>query len=235
MAKTTNMVSTGVSGAAVTTAFSDVLSSKVTGYTFASVQVKNTGSVAFNDFKVQARDHSAEEAEWYDYILGADLDCIDSVGVALDITTLAGSDIAHLEIPIGSKAEVRLVAKCGTSTTCDCVGTFADGADGSALQSLLTSLNIIARSSSSATDESGDIGSESTEVLEANASRHFATFVNNSIEDIYLKLGATAVMNEGIRLNSGGGSYTITTINLYTGAVSAICSSGSKNLVVQES
>ena len=33
--------------------------------------------------------------------------------------------------------------------------------------------------------------------------------MNDSDTDIYLKVGAAAVVNEGIRLNSGGGSWEL--------------------------
>ena len=78
------------------------------------------------------------------------------------------------------------------------------------------------------------VGAASTAVLAANSDRQFAVFVNDSDEVIYLNLSATAVMNEGIRLNANGGSYEINLLNLYTGAVTGICSSGTKNLTVTE-
>ena len=87
---------------------------------------------------------------------------------------------------------------------------------------------------STATNTKVSVGSADTQVLVANASRKFAAFVNDSNEVIYLSLSATAVMNEGIRLNANGGSYWINLLELYTGEVSAICSSGSKNLTVME-
>ena len=87
---------------------------------------------------------------------------------------------------------------------------------------------------STATTTKQAIGSSNTQVIVSNASRKFAVFVNDSDEVIYLDLSATAVMNEGIRLNAAGGSYEINLNNLYTGEVSAICASGSKNLTVTE-
>ncbi len=75
------------------------------------------------------------------------------------------------------------------------------------------------------------IGDTSTMALAANAGRREATFVNDSDETIYLRLGTDAVMNSGIRLNANGGSYTTT---VYTGIVTAICVSGGKNLCVSE-
>ena len=78
------------------------------------------------------------------------------------------------------------------------------------------------------------VGAVSTAVLAALAARHFAQFVNDSDETIYLDLSDTAVMNEGIRLNASGGSFEINWTNLYTGAIAAICASGGKNLTVTE-
>ncbi len=78
------------------------------------------------------------------------------------------------------------------------------------------------------------IAAVSTAVLAANAARIFAQFVNDSDEVIYLDLSATAVMNEGIRLNANGGAFEINHTNLYTGAITAICATGGKNLTVTE-
>lgn len=79
------------------------------------------------------------------------------------------------------------------------------------------------------------VGSTSTTVLEANPNRKKATFVNNDDEEIFLAEGDTAEMNKGIRLNPNGtGSYEINWMNLYKGKVTAICTSGSKSLCVQE-
>lgn len=85
-----------------------------------------------------------------------------------------------------------------------------------------------------ATNDKTAVGSTSTSVLSANSKRKFAVFVNDSDETIYLSLSATAVINKGIRLNAHGGAYEINLNNLYTGAVSAICTSGSKNLTKVE-
>ena len=80
------------------------------------------------------------------------------------------------------------------------------------------------------------IGATTTAALAANANRLYALFINDSNETIYLKLGAAAVLNQGIRLNASGGSYEISKLlgNLYTGAVNGICTSGSKVLLVTE-
>ena len=74
------------------------------------------------------------------------------------------------------------------------------------------------------------VGASSTQVLAANSSRKLLILVNDSDEDIYIALGATATLNSGIRLNKKGGSLTLDDPK-YTGVVNAICSSGSKNLV----
>lgn len=86
-----------------------------------------------------------------------------------------------------------------------------------------------------ATNTSVSVGATTTEVLTENTSRRTAIFVNDSNETIYLSRSDTAVMNKGIRLNANGGYYEITKTNMYHGAVSAICASGSKNLTVSHS
>jgi len=90
------------------------------------------------------------------------------------------------------------------------------------------------RKVSTATNTAVSVGAASTAILSANSTRLFAILVNDSDEEIYLALGDTAVMNEGIRLNASGGSFEINSNNLYTGAITAICTSGGKVLTVVE-
>jgi len=90
------------------------------------------------------------------------------------------------------------------------------------------------RRTATATPTKISVGSSSSTILAANANRNFAVFVNDSDENIYISLSGTAVMNEGIRLNSNGGAYEINQTNMYTGIIKGICSSGSKNITVTE-
>lgn len=87
---------------------------------------------------------------------------------------------------------------------------------------------------STATPTKVAVGIASTPVFAANPDRVFAEFTNDSDKIIYLSLSGTAVMHEGIRLNAEGGAYEISQINLYLGAVSAICAAANKNLTVTE-
>lgn len=84
---------------------------------------------------------------------------------------------------------------------------------------------------SSATNGKTAVGTSSTSVLASNANRKELTVVNDSANTIYLSLSGTAVLNEGIRLNANGGSYTNTN---YTGAVTAISSVADSNLTTLE-
>ncbi len=88
--------------------------------------------------------------------------------------------------------------------------------------------------STGVTNTSVTVGATSTAVLSANSDRNFVEIVNDSDEVIYLKLGSSATMNSGIRINANGGSFWIGKDNLYTGAITAICASGSKNITVVE-
>ncbi len=76
----------------------------------------------------------------------------------------------------------------------------------------------------------------SAEVLTANDGRDYALIVNDGGVACYLNLGGTAVANQGIRLNSGGGSYEISRPlgNLYTGAINGILASSTATLIVTE-
>lgn len=88
----------------------------------------------------------------------------------------------------------------------------------------------------SITHTAGTAGTASTQILAANTSRAYAHFVNDSDEAIYLNLGGAAAVNTGVRINSAGGSYTLTPAdgNLFTGAVTAVSSSGGKLVLVTE-
>ena len=66
------------------------------------------------------------------------------------------------------------------------------------------------------------VGTGSTSVLKVNKSRKTANLVNDSDEVIYLALGASAVLNKGIRLNAGGGNFEINSTNMWRGTVNAI-------------
>jgi len=87
------------------------------------------------------------------------------------------------------------------------------------------------QASTATTDSFVTVGIGSTVVLAANASRKVALIVNDSDETIYLSYGGTATLNSGIRLNASGGAIRE---ELYTGAINAISTSGSKILTVTE-
>lgn len=77
----------------------------------------------------------------------------------------------------------------------------------------------------------------SQQVLAANPDRKYAMLINDSDTVIYIKIGAPAVVGEGIRLNPNGGSYEMSSAigNLHTGAINAIHGgTGTKNLLIAE-
>lgn len=75
-----------------------------------------------------------------------------------------------------------------------------------------------------------NVGSATTLVLAANTSRKYAVIGNDSDTIIYLALGTNAVINQGIRLPIGG-SYEISWLNLYRGAINGIHSVGGASKV----
>jgi hypothetical protein len=80
------------------------------------------------------------------------------------------------------------------------------------------------------------IGATTGAALAANAARTYVLLVNDSDSAIYIKIGAAAVLNQGIRLNAYGGSYEMSVKdgNLDTRAINAISSGAGKVLLVTE-
>lgn len=78
------------------------------------------------------------------------------------------------------------------------------------------------------------VGTSSVEVLAANTLRQGAALVNDSANKIYLGIRNAAVLNKGIFLAAGGGSYEINSTNLTLDAINAIADAASSNLTVQE-
>jgi len=78
------------------------------------------------------------------------------------------------------------------------------------------------------------VGSSSTAILSENLDRKYMALVNDSDEPIYIGIGEAAVLNEGIRLNNGGGTYELVGPDLHSNAINGISTSGSKNITVAE-
>lgn len=78
------------------------------------------------------------------------------------------------------------------------------------------------------------VGATSTTVLAASTTRRWLLLVNDSDEVMYIKVGAAAVMNAGIRINANGGSFEMSQDlgNLSSAVIYGICASGTKNLLV---
>lgn len=78
------------------------------------------------------------------------------------------------------------------------------------------------------------VTTSSSSVLSASSGRVYAIFINDGTVPIYLSLTGTtaAVVNTGIRLNAGGGSFEINLSNDYIGQVNAITASSTAVLTV---
>lgn len=77
------------------------------------------------------------------------------------------------------------------------------------------------------------VGSSTTKLADANTSRKYLLLINDSNEAIYIKFGADAVANEGIRIDASGGVFKMD-LSIDTRQVNGICASGSKELLVSE-
>jgi len=96
-----------------------------------------------------------------------------------------------------------------------------------------TTTAISAEEVSSITNFNVSVGTSSTQVLAANSNRKLLILVNDSDEPIYVSLGGTATLNNGIRLNASGGALALDN-PIYKGVVNAISANGSKTLVGAE-
>lgn len=82
-----------------------------------------------------------------------------------------------------------------------------------------------------------DVATASTAILAANPNRLYLLLVNDSDTPIYISLGGTAVVDQGIRLNQLGGALEMSQKegNLYRGLVNAIHGgTGTKRLLAIE-
>lgn len=85
-----------------------------------------------------------------------------------------------------------------------------------------------------ATHGTAGIGTASAQVIAANPRRNYLLLQNDGTVDVYLRLGtAAAVLNEGVRLSPGGGSYEMSrgAANIYTGAIQGIVSVGTQKVL----
>jgi len=79
-----------------------------------------------------------------------------------------------------------------------------------------------------------DIGATQEEVLPHNPERKYALLVNDSVNTIWLSLGAPAAANQGIRLNAQGGAYEINSTNLFKGRIYAVASAAASKIMITE-
>jgi hypothetical protein len=76
-------------------------------------------------------------------------------------------------------------------------------------------------------------GAGGTTVLNADASRTRVVLTNDSNEGIYVSVGGTPVVHQGIYLAASGGGVTLSVEGGCRLAIKAICASGGKTLCVQ--
>ncbi len=86
------------------------------------------------------------------------------------------------------------------------------------------------------THTTASMSSTTGAVLAANNDRKYALVVNDGSVDVYLKVGADAVANAGIRLNANGGSFEMTREvgNLSDLVINGITVSGAATVIVTE-
>lgn len=86
------------------------------------------------------------------------------------------------------------------------------------------------------THTTGSASNSTAAMLASNANRKYALLQNDGAVDVYIKIGAAGVANQGIRLTPNGGSFEMSMAmgNLATGAINGITVSGSATVLVCE-
>jgi len=161
----------------------------------------------------------------------------ETMGLGGVVARSPGNDrMADITVWPGNCQYVTVECDCGTSATASCYFEMLDEAASAGNVGLLNSSPVEWRGNLIVSQASTGptIGTTTSLALGANANRVYASFVNDADEDIYLAFGTNAVMNTGIMLEAGRGSYEITKANLFKGQVNAICTSGGKILCVTE-
>ncbi len=77
-----------------------------------------------------------------------------------------------------------------------------------------------------ANDDGADVVDVSALILAANEERADLELINDGDYDVWIGRGNAAVVGNGIFLVHKGGSYTMTTENLFLGEFYAICDEG---------
>lgn len=76
------------------------------------------------------------------------------------------------------------------------------------------------------------VGASDTLIVAANTARTEVTICNDHATNVlYLALGGTAVVNQGIRVNAAGGSYTT---NAFSGAIRGIATGAGTVVTLSE-
>ena len=152
---------------------------------------------------------------------------LGSLSPAASVAQLSSPSTSRYILP-GPWTQVRIAVGSGSTGTLTVVYRVVPSGD----VADLTPAGILTYSSGA----KATVGSSSGTIVAANTSRKLLASVNDSNDEVFLGIGETAVINEGIRLNAGGGSVVFggSGLPLTLLAVNGIASGASKNVTVQE-
>lgn len=81
---------------------------------------------------------------------------------------------------------------------------------------------------------SATVGTASTSILASNTNRMGCVITNTGIRDVFIGIGASAVLNQGIFLSSNGGVWVMDDYTFTTQAINGIVLASTTNVSIQE-
>lgn len=157
---------------------------------------------------------------------GTNLHTVIDSGTLTTVSTVTAVTGITNALPAGSNVIGHVITDSGSTTVVTGNVTVVQPT-GTNLHIVVDSGTITANAGTFATASNTRVSvdnSSTVQLLAANANRKYAYIMNQTGNAMYLKLGASAVVAQGILL-SNGGMYEITGENLWTGTVNAISSS----------
>ncbi len=82
--------------------------------------------------------------------------------------------------------------------------------------------------------DSTTVTTSTTEIVAANTSRAFILMINTSVNDVFMGVDVAATLDTGILLPKNGGTFSMDSTAMSTGAINGITRTGTSLVLFQE-